>query len=78
MGLNTKDLQTTGDFLFIYVTREFSDTIILKVKSYHLASYNVVLWTLEDNTSTTTQTRGQKENHCYSTEVQPSSHSSMF
>lgn len=43
MGLNTKDLQTTGDFLFIYVTREFSDTIILKVKSYRLASYNVVL-----------------------------------
>lgn len=43
MGLNTKDLQTMCDFLFIYVTREFGDTIILKVKSYHLLSYNVVL-----------------------------------
>lgn len=43
MGLNTKDLQTTGDFLFIYVTREFSDTIILKVKSYH----SVTIWFYE-------------------------------
>lgn len=30
----TKDLQTRSDFLFIYMTREFSDSLPSKGKSY--------------------------------------------
>lgn len=38
----TKNLPNRSDFLFIYMTREFSDTVVFKVRSYPLVSYNVV------------------------------------
>lgn len=42
------------------MTGEFSDPLGIKGKSY-LVGKNVILWTLEDNTGSTTQTKGYQE-----------------